>query len=145
MYYDPEVGLFRYIRHDLDLSFGLFDNLRILEVATRDVLTWYDNNNPNWPESRGYRLPKRLLEQPLYRDRFIELVNILMDSFMTLEESSSLKDRWRGVVRQLTKPVLQDSWHLLDYFWSFDHFLHAVRDRTIGVGRDALSTRSTKH
>eukprot|EP01094_Clydonella_sp_ATCC50884_P022881 TRINITY_DN5353_c0_g1_i2.p1 TRINITY_DN5353_c0_g1~~TRINITY_DN5353_c0_g1_i2.p1 ORF type:complete len:622 (+),score=134.09 TRINITY_DN5353_c0_g1_i2:163-1866(+) len=120
LYLDPSTNIFRFMRHDFDLSLGIFENVIAGdEFATRNVWTWSEG-------TRGFRLPAAIMSQPQYLQKFTEFLASLAHSFAN--GNGALVARMHAWEKQLLNPVAQDHWHPLEYFWTTSEFSLSVNE-----------------
>jgi len=160
LYLNPDVGKFQYFRHDLDLSFGMFEaNPFSGNFSDRDVYTWFSGG-------RGWRLPSCVLSVPAYRTLFTQhfwslletVFGVNMDRYVppsvsslfypsssasaSAASSTSLPSSHSSGANSFSQlatslqalarvPALADNWHRVDYAWSAQEFTASLTETIV--------------
>ncbi|HIL58421.1 MAG TPA: hypothetical protein EYG39_11005, partial [Rhodothermales bacterium] len=114
LYYDPEMGRFRYLPYDLDNTFGI--DFLGRDWGTRDVYDWPQGSANGAPPRP---LAKRLLQVQEYRDRFTFYLRRAMEDAYT---SGTLYPRIDALRDLIADAAEADPYRPLDYGWSVDDF-----------------------
>jgi len=113
LYYNLDCNCFQYIRHDMDMSFGMVNTL--YPMATNEIYSWGDGG-------RGYRLINRVLATQPFRGQFTNYMYQLIDSYY--HEQGDFIDRMNFLNEELRPLLLRDKWRSTDYAWSYDEFVN---------------------
>jgi len=111
LYWNPDVQVFQYFRHDMDMSFGMWD-------------TFYNRSNVNvydWGTGgRGYRLINRVLATQPFRQQFTDYCYQLIDAYFHLE--GDFIARMDYLNNELRPLILRDQWRTTDFAWSYPEY-----------------------
>ncbi|MEL6615266.1 MAG: CotH kinase family protein, partial [Bacteroidota bacterium] len=123
LYYDPEIGRFRYIPYDLDNTWGI-------DFIGRD---WGTRNVYDWPKGPTTGEPprplaKRLLQVEDYRDRFSFYLGRLLNEAYTTGEQFPRVEALRALIEDA---AVADPYRPLDYGWSAGDFRSSF-DQALG-------------
>ena len=127
LYFNPDLKVFQFFRHDLDDSWGLWNTYRLMDV--RNVFQWFQGG-------RGYRLPERILSVPSFRSSFISYFQKLLSVYFVNQSSSTLVQRMQQMHTMILPLAFSDEWHHLDYAWSFSDVSNSL---TLNISRPTLS------
>ena len=115
LYWNPDVSVFQYFRHDMDMSFGSVEP--IYSFAEAPVYSWGDGG-------RGYRLINRVLAVQPFRQMFTDYCYQLMDAYYTLD--GEFMDRMETLNQELSELMLRDQWRSTDFGWSYSEYLKQI-------------------
>lgn len=111
LYWNPDVSVFQYFRHDMDMSFGAFEPL--FRFADAPIYTWGDGG-------KGYRLINRVLAVQPFRQMFTDYCYQLIDTYYNLE--GEFLARMEALNQQINELMLRDQWRTTDFGWTFSEF-----------------------
>ena len=128
LYYDTSTtpALFKYIRQDLDMSWGsnslftLLGNMSV-DLRTGDIFSY-------GTKVFGRFLTKRILNTPSFRQTYVSYMSALLDTYLNLDPSSAFMQRMNLMHDSVTSSIQQDYWHRLDLQMSFKEFQTNIHD-----------------
>jgi len=113
LYKDPTINKWRYFRHDLDLSFGMFEFLMAGNFSSKNVYRWYVGG-------RGFILPSKILSVTNFVNVYTKYMLQALDEYFN--PTSSLINTALALKQSAGPAVIQDMWHTIDYAWTYQEF-----------------------
>lgn len=131
LYYDTSESppLFKYIRQDLDLSFGAWSVWSFMPHFIEQMVT---GSVYQWGQMlHGRILTQKILAVPAFRSQFAQMMTQLMQSFFDLSPNSVFMQRLNLMHTSIAPFVLQDYWHRLDVGMNYQVFESNVAESTM--------------
>mmetsp|Transcript_7027 Transcript_7027/g.29856 ORF Transcript_7027/g.29856 Transcript_7027/m.29856 type:complete len:617 (+) Transcript_7027:25-1875(+) len=117
LFQDPNDNLWKYIRHDMDASFGALP--QVLGVGNNSIYEWALEPKPGF----GMLLYNRVLAQEKYRLIYTLYLESLIDKFFVPSEGSVFWQRAMAFQQLSDIPVRQDYPCYFDCGWTYDNFV----------------------
>ena len=111
LYYNPQISKFQYFRHDLEMSFGMWETF--YPMSETPIYTWGDGG-------RGYRLINRILSVEPFKSQFSQYSFDLLESYFFI--GGNFLERMNFLNLELQNAIKLDIWRQTDFGWSFDEF-----------------------
>merc|ERR1712137_179144 len=116
LFRNPEDQLWKYIRHDNDITFGQLPDF--IDVATNDIYSWGDGTRGN----PGRFLYDRVLAIDQFKFTFSQYLQQLFDIFYQFDEFSVFREIAQSYEQLITKSVVRDVPHYLDSGFTYRTF-----------------------
>ena len=131
LYYNKESRVFQYLRHDVEISFGIWNTY--FEMALFPVYTWGEG-------ARGYRLINRFLATQPFRGLFTKYCHQLIAQSLHPGLGSFLS-KVTATNQELRPLIRKDQWRFTDLAFSYDQFLNfPIKGFALPTGENFQST-----
>jgi hypothetical protein len=131
LYRNPTTQKFQYFRHDLDLSFGMFEgNPYVGNFSNRDIYNWCKDGIRMCFQfdilGKGELLPSRILSIAAFRELYKQYFKQLLTTYFY--PNSMLNSAALALGKMADMAAQRDCWHHLDYAWSYQEFASNYED-----------------